>query len=348
MLPGAVDIGHRGVHRYHPTIGYQYMPSIRTRLPFAGDDHYLVRTNAQGFRSDHDFSEPKRPGTFRILLFGDSFSAGVGVSNGRRYSDYLEELVPGVEVFNCGLEGTGTDQQYLAFREVSELAEYDLVIVAPWVENIRRNPARYRMWSTSGGEYRVFPKPYFSLDADGQLRLHNVPVPQAFDASELDEDRARHLDQGGPGLRLRQLVYRLPERHRLKAKERIQRLTRYQPVPGYDRPTSPEWLLMRAILERWADEAAAPLLVMPIPMPQHVDGTASSKQCRRRFEELREHPRIAVHDPLPDLRRHPASVRRGFRHPLDPHPSPAGHRALAESLAPRIRALVRHEAGTAA
>ena len=328
---------HRSVHRYHATFGYHFVPNVKARLPY-GDRSYLVRTNPQGFRSDHDFTEQKRPGTFRVLAFGDSFTAGVGVSNGQRYSEYLEEMIPGLEVYNCGLEGSGTDQQYLIFREVAPLYEHDLVIAGVWVENIRRIVSRSRVWSTSDGEHRIFPKPYFTLEQGDELRLHNVPVPESSAFEELDEEARGHIDRGGPGLRLRELVYRLPEEHRLRVTRLMQRLTRYQPVPGYARPDSPEWLLMRAILERWARESEQPVLVMAIPMPQYVDGTASARDVQRRFQELAQPPALTVHDPLDDLRAYSPAERRGFRDPLDPHPTPAGHRALAESLAPRIRA----------
>ena len=91
---------------------------------------YLVRVNDQGFRSEHEFVREKTPGTRRVLLFGDSFTAGDGVRNRDRYGDVLEELIPGLEVYNFGLPGSGTDQQYLIFREWADRFEHDLVIVA--------------------------------------------------------------------------------------------------------------------------------------------------------------------------------------------------------------------------
>ena len=62
---------HRMVIRYHPTIGHLFVPDLVARIPHE-DGGYFVRTNRQGFRSDHDFGAPRseRP---RILFFGDSF-----------------------------------------------------------------------------------------------------------------------------------------------------------------------------------------------------------------------------------------------------------------------------------
>ena len=53
---------HRMILGYHPVIGHLYVPGINARIPNERRATY-VRTNAQGFRSDSDFSAPqgKRP-----------------------------------------------------------------------------------------------------------------------------------------------------------------------------------------------------------------------------------------------------------------------------------------------
>ena len=67
-----------------------------------------MRTNAQGFRCDHDFGAPRPDGVFRVALFGDSYSAGEGVSNGHRFGDLLEKQLDDVQMLNFALPGTGT------------------------------------------------------------------------------------------------------------------------------------------------------------------------------------------------------------------------------------------------
>ena len=57
-------------------------------------------------RSTPGYVKPQR--RMRVLVFGDSFTAGDGVSNGSRYSDVLETLLPPpTEVHNFGLPGSG-------------------------------------------------------------------------------------------------------------------------------------------------------------------------------------------------------------------------------------------------
>jgi hypothetical protein len=199
-------------------------------------------------------------------------------------------------------------------------------------ENVRRITARFRPFETPEGEPIVLAKPYFELAADGALLLRNVPVPrEPVPAGALGDDAA-HLDRGGRLAWLRELVNRAGPR----AKALAQRVSRYQPLPDYDSPNTPGWRLMRAILGAWFSESKRPVLVLPIPVYQYVEGTASGRAMQARFRELASPPHVQVHDPLPDLLAYSAAERRAFRFPVDPHPTPAGHRALAESLARAI------------
>jgi carbamoyltransferase len=330
----------RLLFQYDPTLGHRFVPGIRARVLHEGGG-YLVRANQAGFRCDHEFEVAKRPGRFRALLFGDSYTAGDGVSNAFRFGDQLEALVPGLEVYNLGLSGTGTDQQLLAFREVAPRLEHDLVVVAVLVENIRRITARYRPFELRSGERLALAKPYFELAADGSLRLANVPVPREPLRTEALGAEAEHLDRGGRLSGLRELVNRAGPR----VKDLVQRLTRYQPLPEYDRPDHPAWQLLGAILGTWARESKQPLLIAPIPLYQYVERTASARHYQARFAELADPPHLRVHDPLPDLLRYSAAERRGFRFAIDCHPTRAGHRALAESIAGALAPLVaRREA----
>lgn len=72
--------------KYHPRIGYTYMPCSKMCVN-GRNGRYLVRTNLAGFRSEREFEEQSSPGQFQVLLFGDSQSAGEGISNTKRFSD---------------------------------------------------------------------------------------------------------------------------------------------------------------------------------------------------------------------------------------------------------------------
>lgn len=319
--------------QYDPVFGYRFIPGLKTRLLHESGG-YLVRVNEAGFRCDHEFDTRKPPGVFRILLFGDSFTAGDGVSNGARYGDVLERALPGVEVYNFGLPGSGTDQQLLIFREYAKKIEHDLVIVGILVENVRRIAARYRIVHQANGSERVAAKPYFTLDS-GALTLHHAPVPRELKTLEsLPEAERRWVDVGGPKPRLRGIVKALGPR----VKAMVQRITRYQPVPAFSRPDHPDWLLMRAILEQWISESETPVILVPIPLYQFIEETADARPYQARFAELSAVSGVHVHDPLADFHAlPPGSARRAMRFPTDVHLTPAAHELLGRSLARAVR-----------
>ena len=322
----------RSLFKYHPVFGYQFVPGLKARVEHEGGG-YLVRVNSTGFRCDHEFTQRKSTARYRVLLFGDSYTAGDGVSNKDRYGDLLEDMLPGLEVFNFGLSGSGTDQQYLIFRDLAAGLDYDLVVVGVLVENIRRVVARYRPYESESGDVYLQAKPYFVLDERGTLQLYHVPVPNdAIVPDRLAATDRRFVDTGGDYEWLRRLVSKFGSGF----KDFLQRASYYQPLPAYDRSDDPAWLLLQNILRRWAEEAATPVLIVPIPLYQYVEGTSMAANYQRRFAELSNLASVKIHDPLPDLVRYTLSERRAFRFDRDCHPTPAGHRALAASIAPVI------------
>ncbi len=323
----------RSLFEYHPVVGYRFVPGLKARVPHEGGG-YLVRANAAGFRSEHEFTPARPAGTFRALLFGDSFTAGDGVSNRDRYGDLLERRVPGLQVFNFGLSGSGTDQQYLAWREMAQGVEHDLLVLAVQVENIRRVAARLRTFEGEGREV-VLAKPYFTLGADDRLELHHVPVPrEPLRPEDVPAEQLGHLDRGGDHALVRKVI------NKLGVKEMVQALTRYQPLPAYDRADHPDWRLMRAILAGWVAESAVPVLLVPVPLYQYVEETSSAEAYQQRFRELADDTGALLHDPLPDFHRVGKAERRALRFARDIHPTPAWHQVMAESLAPRIQSLM--------
>ncbi len=326
----------RQLFEYHPVIGYRFVPNLKARVPHESGG-YLVQANEAGFRSNRAFTPARTEGKRRVLLFGDSFTAGDGVSNGRRYAEGVEARVADLEVYNYGLSGTGTDQQYLVWKEFARGVEHDLVVVAVLVENVRRVTARYRRYADADGRERVYAKPFYTLDGERLTLHHTPPRKDPYEEHELPPEEREAVDRGGRFALLRQVVTAVG------AKDVVQRLTRYQPVPDYDSPTAPGWRLMRAILEQWIRASERPVMLMPIPLYQHIEETCDAGPYQARFRELSADTGCALHDPLPDLLKHPMERRRRFRFEKDVHPTPEGHDALAASLAPAIERLLATE-----
>jgi len=320
----------RQLFEYHPTVAYRFIPGLKVRVEHESGG-YLIRTNSTGFRCEREFAPARAPGMRRVLVFGDSFTAGDGVSNAKRYTDVLETHLPDLEVFNFGLSGTGTDQQYLIWREYAREIEADAVVMTVCMENIRRVNSRYRPFIDDKGEEKVYAKPYF-VEEGGRLELRGTPVPR----EPLSKEQIEHEEgvaKTGRFAGLRVLV------NKLGLRDIAQKVTGYQPLPEYDDADSPDWRLMRAVLKEWIGQVKTPVILMPWPVLQYIEGTASPGHCRARFGEVAAEAgaHCVLHDMLPDLWKYTPEERRGFRFPgADIHPTVSGHAAVAKSLAPVV------------
>lgn len=94
---------------------------------------YPVRISTQGLRDDE--YGPARPDEYRIMLLGDSFTFGHGLTIeetiSRQLQGILNERLPGKEisVINAGVVGYGPWQEHGLLREVGFGLEPDLVIL---------------------------------------------------------------------------------------------------------------------------------------------------------------------------------------------------------------------------
>ena len=111
---------------------YAVAPPHYTREVDHREFRYTLRTNSFGLRSPETTLE-KPPGVRRIVLLGDSFTEGVGVEDGKRWSDLLGPLLEArtgcpVEVINCAESGTGPDDYLRAYAQLCGDFEPDLTV----------------------------------------------------------------------------------------------------------------------------------------------------------------------------------------------------------------------------
>jgi hypothetical protein len=299
--------GCRRVRTYDPVLGHRYIPGLRARIEHEGGG-YLLQTNSEGFRCQHEFVPRRPPGTRRILLFGDSFTAGTGVSDHQRYGNLLERRLPGVAVYNFAIAAAGIDQQLLAFREAGAGLERDLAVIGVWTDTIRRVAARWAPVRDDDGRVWLRPKPYFELVGQALLR-RNVPVPRTLVAPDglppSDRDHAPLLDT-------------------------------HQQVREYENCDHPKWRLLRAVLEKLCAELQCPVVMLLLPPYRHVEGLADPAPAHTRLRELHQPPGVIVHDALPRLAAGSFADRRALRFASDYHPTPAYHRIIADSVTPVV------------
>ncbi len=326
-------MNQRQIFEYNDVLGYRFIPNIKVRIAHESGG-YLVQTNNSGFRSKHNFLAQKKHNVNRILLFGDSFTAGDGVSNNKRYSDILEGKFEALEIFNYGLPGSGTDQQYLAHQTFAKEIEHDVLIIAVWVENIRRVVAHYRYYENDQGKQLAFAKPFYEIENNELVLKQCPPAKTPIEENDLPNSEKKTIEKGGRFQLLRKLVINAG------AKELVQKFTRYQSLPEYDNANNLAWLVMRKILENWIIHHQKPVILMPIPLYQHVEETCDASAYQTRFQELSDATGCTLHDPLFDLLKYTPEQRRNFRFEHDRHLTPKGHAAIADSLAPVIEKIL--------
>jgi lysophospholipase L1-like esterase len=120
----------------NPVIGYEYVPGHRASDGAFYASHRGFEINTAGFR-DRDYSLTKSEGTYRILVLGDSTTAGNGVFNlDDTYPKILERSLrtlgpPGrvYEVLNMGVGGYHTLQEVETLRVKGLAYDPDLVLL---------------------------------------------------------------------------------------------------------------------------------------------------------------------------------------------------------------------------
>jgi carbamoyltransferase len=346
------------IFRHDPEIGHLFVPNLTARLPGESGWHFL-RTNSLGFRADAEPEEP-RGGRPRILMLGDSITAGDGCANEERFSDLLAGALD-AEVINLGLSGSGTDQQLLIFEGFGRALAADLIVWMLPAENILRNKVSARVAIDRFGRQVMAPKPWFVLAEEG-LELRGVPVPRE---RPLVEEAADHpliqdwMQARGPrpararrrpsGLELLDLYRRHPAfaplryliRRRVPGvRSAILRRSGFQPYTDYLSPESAGWRLMEALVRRLLAAAApTPVLLVPIPSYFHFyDGIAPIYQ--ELFAGLADPGRqVHVMDLTAPLAALPRAERRSLVFPRDKtHFTPFGHQVVAGLLAREIGA----------
>ena len=319
------------VLEYDPLVGFKYKKNLKTRVMHESGG-YLVQTNAQGFRSHHDFLSPKSEAKQRVLVFGDSFTAGDGVSNTKRYTDVLEKKLTNLEVFNYGLPGTGTDQQYLTFHEIENKTDSDLIVISIQVENITRNLKKNWPWVVEN-EIKSVCKPYYTLES-GELVLNHNPVPREIIEPNDQQDTKSYLVQTSKNLIKSMFWFYFNSRF-------------YKPdlYPDYMNKKSKGWMLMESILKKWIREAEKPVLLFLIPNDVFIEEKMTPKYYQARFKELADDLGCFLHDPTSEILNLPMDQRIGFKFAKDVHPTPLYHDFLANSLVGYFRKHFPHLTG---
>lgn len=321
---------------HHALFGYSYIPGVDLELPRPGGGRYHLQINSAGIRSSREYVYRKPAGVCRIIVCGDSMTAGQFVSNDQRFSELLERRIPGLEVINLALEGSGTDQQLLLYENIGLKYEHDVVILLPFLQNIRRNLVEAREAVDARTGEKVFrPKPRYEL-VGGNLVLRNVPVPKDVTAAMLEKNGGTDAPYSALQAAKARLSA-LPGSTALK--KVLYALVPWEPFPEYRDPRGREWQLMAALILRFKELAGnRPLVLAPTFYANYVR-FQMARNYWDRCAELGATPGIHPVDLLPHFRNAGEDSVRCFQEPHDMHFSAFGNLVLAGALEDELKRL---------
>jgi len=334
---------------YHPVYGFFHRPGASGWIETPEFTSH-VRINSRGLR-EREIAPAKSPGTYRVLVIGDSFVEGaqVPVENAvtRKLEQRLAADMPGraVEVINAGNAGFGTAQELLFLDHDGRTYQPDLVVLVYFMDNDLPDNgyrvARERKLDTTR-------RPFYVPDGKGgiELRPGTAPEPDRFEAVR-------------PLLR-KTVTYNLIENfllwHEAREQEQAQ-IGKNRPTYLVDPPAEWEeaWWVTEQLLGRVRESAngiGSELVVVAAPSYFQLDADAwrwlvgGDTRDRNRYEQEAPNGRLAAIaerqglrylDLLPAIRQaHDATG--GLYYPADGHWTSAGHAFAAEQIADYLAA----------
>ncbi|HUQ81739.1 MAG TPA: hypothetical protein VM076_11395 [Gemmatimonadaceae bacterium] len=159
-------MGEQAHSTHDSAIGWVNLPNVN--LPNLYGEGVGLRTNAQAFRADREYTKDVPAGKTRIMCSGDSFTLGFGVSNADTWCSRLAALDPRLETVNLGQGGYGVDQAYLWYKRAGAPLDHQVQLLAFITDDFTRMQSE---------RFLGYGKPKLEVRADS-LATVNSPVPQ--------------------------------------------------------------------------------------------------------------------------------------------------------------------------
>jgi lysophospholipase L1-like esterase len=343
--------GQQSVIRADPVYGWALRAGSRQHSVHTdrGLD-YHIRINDLGLR-DRERAIAPAAHRRRVLFLGDSFVFGAGVEAERRCTDRLEALLgPDVEVWNAGVSGWGTDQEFLFLcREALDWHPDAVVVGLCMLNDVLNNMLAHELFGTA-------PKPRFVLDASGALALQppaSRPPPRAGRRAVDVLKHSRFLHYIGRHARMLRAPSPRPVVPHPYYPEDLESDHSHWAVyrVPYTARFDSAFAVTEALLAAMRDSCAAhgvPVVWLAFPQKVEVDDGARAKELAHygydpalfdlrvpylRLEALASRLGVPLVYPLAQFRA--AAEPLFFAH--DGHPNAAGHARAASALAPAVR-----------
>jgi len=310
-------------HEPHPLVGYQGKPGFvgRFRKP---DFDVIIAQGENGFRLPED-QRPQADSRMAVLAFGDSFTWGWGVGQGRVFTDVLSRLMPEVHVANFGLNGSGTVQQFTLFETYGK-------------DRLRPNDVVLLLFFSNDFEDNVSGRLRAEVH-DGQVALAGPAKPLSFRPSDVVESSSYLLNLA------------FFSANRLKAAVRNLRARNHAAALVELGESAPEVIIVRHYLAAFRDECRAKrahFVVAYIPGQAELGEAAEKNKDRLRNDQAFRGaffdsvgtlgiPTIDLLPTFLDAKAGADGLRLTFPH--DEHWNEEGHRVAAEAIARFLRSI---------
>ncbi len=301
----------------------------------------------------------------KILAIGDSHTYAVGASVDEVWPNVLEDILfedegqnSGV-VFNAGVAGYSLGQYLLRMRDLSDKFKLNVVIIGFSMATDLYDliPPERGGFIYGAGKGRV----YFDLTSEGKLlEVRKLVGKTDFRKSE-NSDSERDLS-----MKIRQFLGNFAlYRHLKRSNIAMWIAMRWQPgnrslLPALDTALKINlssndkyrWLLAEKILFKLSDEAKSKginVVLVNIPylaqvydevwnssfgsFPERYDRWIAGKRLR----DICERGGIHYIDTTPPIVEEVRKKKIWLHHPKDAHPTPDGHRIIAQTIAAELR-----------
>ena len=155
----------RNFWKFDSQLGWYHNPNVHADFSHPEFD-VKVRTNGLGLRDENIDPHDQRQ---KVLFLGDSLTWGFGVEEEERFTERLQESLPGIRVVNAGVSGYGTDQELLLYEKLQGVIAPDIVAVLVFKNDFQ---------NIDSVQQYGYPKPAFCQSEGGRLQLINSPVPE--------------------------------------------------------------------------------------------------------------------------------------------------------------------------
>jgi len=272
------------------------------RTPFAVERRY----NSLGFRGDE--IPPKKGGTLRVAVMGDSFTEGMGVKEEDTYPRVLGRTLAAdrLEVLNCGRRGYDFPALFDLLEDVLRL-DPDVVVYGM----VLNDPDRSQVLDTLDKSLDDWIRERRGTVLEGPL-----PQPGLFDLrlSAFVQDRFRRWRMGRDSTRWYRDLYGAANR---EGWQRTQELLRE--------------------MNRRMGERGGRLLIALWPLFVDLERAYPFEDLEATITHFCLTAGIRIHPLRPAFDGHTSESL--WVHPVDHHPNEVAHRLAAESLAPVVRSL---------